>query len=102
MKRLNQSIGRVLAALEKTGGECLITADHGNAEQMVNPQSGQAHTAHTCEPVPLIYVGRNAVPAKTGALQDIAPTILPFNGHGAARRNDWPAIDEGRRLNLIK
>ena len=77
---VDQSIGRVLAALEKTGGECLITADHGNAEQMVNPQSGQAHTAHTCEPVPLIYVGRNAVPAKTGALQDIAPTILHLMG----------------------
>ena len=77
---VDQSIGRVLAALEKTGGECLITADHGNAEQMVNPQSGQAHTAHTCEPVPLIYVGRNATPAKTGALQDIAPTILHLMG----------------------
>ena len=77
---VDQSIGRVLAALEKTGGECLITADHGNAEQMVNPQSGQAHTAHTCEPVPLIYVGRNAIPAKTGALQDIAPTILHLMG----------------------
>ena len=50
------SIGRVLQALEKTGGECLITADHGNAEQMVDEKSGQAHTAHTCEPVPLIYV----------------------------------------------
>ncbi|MBO9491840.1 2,3-bisphosphoglycerate-independent phosphoglycerate mutase [Endozoicomonas sp. G2_1] len=77
---VDQSIGRVLAALEKMGGECLITADHGNAEQMVNPQSGQAHTAHTCEPVPLIYVGRNATPAKTGALQDIAPTILHLMG----------------------
>ena len=43
---------------------------------MVNSTSGQAHTAHTCEPVPLIYVGRNAVPSKTGALSDIAPTLL--------------------------
>ncbi len=73
-------IGRVVTALEKTGGECLITADHGNAEQMVDDTSGQAHTAHTCEPVPLIYVGRNAKPAATGALSDISPTILNLMG----------------------
>ncbi|MGJ8693209.1 MAG: 2,3-bisphosphoglycerate-independent phosphoglycerate mutase [Thalassotalea sp.] len=70
------AIGRVLTALEKTGGECLITADHGNAEQMVNPETGQAHTAHTCEPVPLIYFGRKATMAASGTLSDIAPTIL--------------------------
>lgn len=73
---VDASIGRVLAALEKNGGECLITADHGNAEQMVNPDTGQAHTAHTCEPVPLLYVGRDATPASSGTLSDIAPTIL--------------------------
>ncbi|MFT5756779.1 MAG: 2,3-bisphosphoglycerate-independent phosphoglycerate mutase [Alteromonadaceae bacterium] len=69
-------IGRVITALNKTGGECLITADHGNAEQMLDKVSGQAHTAHTCEPVPLIYVGRKAIPAKTGTLSDISPTLL--------------------------
>lgn len=73
---VDSSIGRVLVALENTGSECLITADHGNAEQMLDNVSGQAHTAHTCEPVPLIYVGRNAKAVKTGALSDIAPTIL--------------------------
>ena len=73
---VDTSIGRVLSALEKTGSECLITADHGNAEQMVDNSSGQAHTAHTCEPVPLIYVGRKATPAHAGALSDISPTIL--------------------------
>lgn len=69
-------IGRIVNALEKTGGECLITADHGNAEQMLDPTSGQAHTAHTCEPVPLIYVGRKASMAASGTLSDIAPTVL--------------------------
>jgi len=73
-------IGRVVSALEKTGGECLITADHGNAEQMQDEVSGQAHTAHTCEPVPLIYVGRQAVPATTGALSDISPSLLHLMG----------------------
>lgn len=69
-------IGRVVTALQKTGGECLITADHGNAEQMLDENSGQAHTAHTCEPVPLIYVGRKAIPATSGTLSDISPTLL--------------------------
>lgn len=73
---VDASIGRIITALEKTGGECLITADHGNAEQMVDNESGQAHTAHTCEPVPLIYFGRKAEVAQQGALSDLAPTIL--------------------------
>ena len=73
-------IGRVVTALQATGGECLITADHGNAEQMQDETSGQAHTAHTCEPVPLIYVGRKATPAPTGALSDISPTLLHLMG----------------------
>jgi 2,3-bisphosphoglycerate-independent phosphoglycerate mutase len=69
-------MGRVVSAVKKTGSECLITADHGNAEQMLDEKSGQAHTAHTCEPVPLIYVGRKATPASTGTLSDISPTLL--------------------------
>lgn len=69
-------VGRVVSALKETGGECLITADHGNAEKMLDETTGQAHTAHTCEPVPLIYVGRNATPATTGALSDLSPTLL--------------------------
>ncbi|WP_371375801.1 2,3-bisphosphoglycerate-independent phosphoglycerate mutase [Thalassotalea aquiviva] len=73
---VDKSMGRVVEALQKVGGECLITADHGNAEMMVNTETGQAHTAHTCEPVPLIYVGRNAKVSETGALSDIAPTLL--------------------------
>jgi len=77
---VDASVGRVVAALKKVDGECLITADHGNAEQMVDNSSGQAHTAHTCEPVPLIYVGRNAQPAESGALSDIAPTLLQLMG----------------------
>ncbi|NQY36888.1 MAG: 2,3-bisphosphoglycerate-independent phosphoglycerate mutase [Alteromonadaceae bacterium] len=77
---VDSCIGRVVDALEKTGGECLITADHGNAEQMVDEQSGQAYTAHTCEPVPLIYVGREAKVADSGTLSDISPTLLHLMG----------------------
>lgn len=73
-------IGRVVTALEQVGGECLITADHGNAEQMSNPTTGQAHTAHTSEPVPFIYVGRDAKPVANGKLSDVAPTVLHLIG----------------------
>lgn len=69
-------VGEVVAALKEVGGECLITADHGNAEQMLDPITGAAHTAHTNLPVPFIYVGRDADIAKDGRLCDIAPTML--------------------------
>lgn len=76
------AIGRVCEALDKVGGECLITADHGNAEQMVNPKTGQAHTAHTSEPVPFIYYGGNKteVAKQNGVLSDVAPTMLHLMG----------------------
>lgn len=77
---VDTAIGRVLEALQKTGAECLITADHGNAEMMQDASTGQAHTAHTCEPVPLIYIGRDAEVSNTGALSDIAPTLLHLMG----------------------
>jgi 2,3-bisphosphoglycerate-independent phosphoglycerate mutase len=77
---LDECIGRAVAAMRETGGEVLITADHGNAETMLDPQSGQAHTAHTLNLVPLLYVGRNARAAERGALQDVAPTLLAMMG----------------------
>ncbi len=73
-------VGRVVQALKENNGECFITADHGNAEQMQDTVTGQAHTAHTCEPVPLIYVGRKACPAATGTLSDISPSVLHLMG----------------------
>ncbi len=69
-------VGQVVEALKEVGGECLITADHGNAEQMIDPESGGVHTAHTNLPVPFIYVGRDAEIAEDGRLCDIAPTML--------------------------
>ncbi|MEJ6476191.1 2,3-bisphosphoglycerate-independent phosphoglycerate mutase [Pseudoalteromonas piscicida] len=77
---VDKCIGRVVEALKESGGEALITADHGNAEQMQNPKTGQAHTAHTSEPVPFIYVGRDAEPQAGKALSDVAPTMLHLLG----------------------
>ena len=74
------SLGRVIQALHRVGGEVLVTADHGNAEQMRGKGTGQAHTAHTTNPVPLVYVGRPASMEETGALSDVAPTLLTLMG----------------------
>ncbi len=77
IEALDHCLGRVIQALQKAGGEALITADHGNAEKMRDLDTGQPHTAHTSNPVPLIYVGRPAeMVANGGALCDIAPTML--------------------------
>jgi len=79
---LDDCIGKVVAAMREAGGEVLITADHGNAETMRDPKTRQAHTAHTLNLVPLVYVGRKAHTAEGGALQDIAPTLLAMMGLG--------------------
>jgi 2,3-bisphosphoglycerate-independent phosphoglycerate mutase len=66
-----------LKSILKVGGELLITADHGNAEKMFDEVTHQAHTAHTSDPVPLIYVGRSLkFVLADGRLSDIAPTML--------------------------
>jgi 2,3-bisphosphoglycerate-independent phosphoglycerate mutase len=77
---LDECIGRVVSAQRARGGEALITADHGNVEMMHDPATGQAHTAHTLNLVPCLYVGRPAQMESGGALQDIAPTLLAMMG----------------------
>ena len=76
IEALDKCLERVIDAIQRVGGEALITADHGNAEQMRNPETDQPHTAHTSNPVPLIYVGRPAILQDNGALSDVAPTML--------------------------
>ena len=78
---LDSCVGRIVEALDKVGGEALITADHGNVEQMADESTGQAHTAHTCEPVPFIYVGKRPARIRAGGvLADVAPTLLTLMG----------------------
>jgi len=77
---VDHSIGRVVESLKKVGGECLITADHGNCERMKDMTTGQPYTAHTNLPVPFIYVGRKAAMREGGRLCDIAPTMLKLLG----------------------
>jgi 2,3-bisphosphoglycerate-independent phosphoglycerate mutase len=77
---LDECVGRAVAAMREAGGEVLITADHGNAETMLDSATRQPHTAHTLNLVPLLYVGRKAKVAPRGALQDVAPTLLAMMG----------------------
>ncbi|MCK4608781.1 MAG: 2,3-bisphosphoglycerate-independent phosphoglycerate mutase [Gammaproteobacteria bacterium] len=78
LEAVDECLGRVIAALHEIDGEMVIIADHGNAEKMQDPVTGQPFTAHTCSPVPFIYVGRNAhiVEQNQNALTDVAPTLL--------------------------
>jgi 2,3-bisphosphoglycerate-independent phosphoglycerate mutase len=74
---VDRGLGEVLAALEAAGGVMIVTADHGNCETMIDPETGGPHTAHTTNPVPVALVGGPAgVSLRNGRLADLAPTIL--------------------------
>ncbi len=78
---IDECLGQIHQALENCDGEMIITADHGNAEQLFNESTGQAHTAHTHNVVPMLYLGRPAAPTQhVGSLIDIAPTVLTLLG----------------------
>ncbi|MER2010941.1 MAG: 2,3-bisphosphoglycerate-independent phosphoglycerate mutase [Psychrobacter alimentarius] len=93
VEALDVCVGRVAAAVQAADGDMLITADHGNCEQMQDYESGQVHTQHTTEHVPLIYVGEQKLQVRSGGkLSDIAPTIL------ALMNMDTPAEMTGESL----
>ena len=96
VEALDSCLGRVEQALLETGAEALVTADHGNCEQMLDYESGQLHTQHTTELVPLVYIGARQIeldPAG-GILADIAPTLLALM--------DLPQPDEMTGINLAR
>jgi 2,3-bisphosphoglycerate-independent phosphoglycerate mutase len=77
VETLDACIARLEEAIVSVGGNMLITADHGNVEQMRDPNSDQEHTAHTSNLVPLVYVGNRPVQLRSGgSLCDVAPTLL--------------------------
>ena len=100
VQTIDASIGRLSAAVEAAGGVMLITADHGNIEQMLDPVTGEPHTAHTTNLVPAILVGAAAaakalghpVALGPGKLADVAPTLLEIMGL------EQPAAMTGRSL----
>ena len=80
VETVDKCVGEVADAVQKAGGVLLITADHGNAEQMVDPVKGTPHTAHTANPVPFIVMSAEPCAVKDGSLQDVAPTVLKLLG----------------------
>jgi 2,3-bisphosphoglycerate-independent phosphoglycerate mutase len=83
VETVDACLGRIQQALRANGGAMIVTADHGNAEQLIDPGTGGPHTAHTCNPVPLILVAEDAKKfslRKDGSLQDVSPTILAMLG----------------------
>lgn len=78
---VDAGLARVVAALEKAGGAMILTADHGNCETMIDPETGGAHTAHTLNPVPVALIGGpKGATLNDGRLADLAPTLLHLMG----------------------
>lgn len=96
VEAVDQCLEKIVAAVMDAGGQCLITADHGNVERMVDTSTGQALTSHTTEPVPFVYVGDKDVsfPAR-GTLADVAPTML------ALMDLEQPAEMSGKNIAVI-
>ncbi len=94
LKTVDECVGRIAEAVEASGGRLVLTADHGNVEEMINVNTGEPHTAHTCNPVPLLVLDRGRpVPLREGGkLGDIAPTIL------ALWNVEKPAVMTGNSL----
>jgi 2,3-bisphosphoglycerate-independent phosphoglycerate mutase len=82
VETVDTCLGRLAAAVEQEGGTLVITADHGNAEMMRDPATGEPHTAHTLNPVPFIVANAPAAVARveSGRLADVAPTLLEILG----------------------
>jgi 2,3-bisphosphoglycerate-independent phosphoglycerate mutase len=79
---VDECLARIVAAAERSGTRLLVTADHGNCEMMIDPETGGPHTAHTTNPVPLVVVDPDGdTPLREGgALCDVGPTVLRLLG----------------------
>jgi 2,3-bisphosphoglycerate-independent phosphoglycerate mutase len=81
VETVDRGLGEIAAAIARAGGALLVTADHGNCELMRDPVSGEPHTAHTLNPVPVVLMGGPAgATLADGRLADIAPTLLALMG----------------------
>lgn len=80
VEAVDTGLGRIADAVMECGGALLVTADHGNCEQMVDPVTGKPHTAHTTNPVPMMLIGGGGATLADGRLADIAPTLLALLG----------------------
>src|SRR5438270_4427912 len=99
VETVDACLGEIYNAVRQRGGAMLITADHGNAEMMIDPATGGPHTAHTTNPVPFIVVSEDASKftlRPDGSLQDISPTVLGMFGF------EQPHDMTGHNLRVLK
>ena len=94
VEAVDACLGRMLGAIQEMGGVALVTADHGNADKMYEPD-GSAFTAHTTNPVPFIVVGKDCILREGGKLADIAPTMLRLLGLPQPAEMDGESIIVG-------
>ena len=80
VETVDEGLGRIAAEVAKQGGSMLVTADHGNCEMMIDPETGKPHTAHTLNDVPLLLSCPRNAKLKNGKLADLAPTLLALLG----------------------
>ena len=80
VETVDECVGRIAKIIEEKKGNLIITADHGNADQMIDYKTGEPHTAHTTNPVPLILVGMDNAKLREGKLADLTPTMLDIMG----------------------
>ena len=93
---VDRGLGRAVEAVERMGGAMVVCADHGNCETMVDPETGQPHTAHTTNPVPVILLGGPpGASLRTGRLADLAPTLLALMGLAAPPEMTGRSLIEG-------
>ncbi|MBB6519866.1 2,3-bisphosphoglycerate-independent phosphoglycerate mutase [Pseudoteredinibacter isoporae] len=93
---VDECLAKVFASIDASGGEALVTADHGNVETMFDTESGQKHTQHTTLPVPFVYYGQRDIRlAEGGSLADVAPTMLALMGI------DQPSEMDGNNLAIL-
>ena len=103
VETLDTCLTRIVDAIQLSGSQCLVTADHGNVERMYDTATQDAHTAHTSHPVPLVYIGQKDISLRVGgSLSDVAPTLLDLmqlnapaemTGHSLVNHNTWESTD---------
>ena len=101
VETVDECLGRVVEAVHAGGGACIVTADHGNADHMLEPD-GSPNTAHSLNPVPLVVTADAGPLSDGGILADVAPTVLALLGMQQPGGDDWGLVVEGDLSELLR
>jgi 2,3-bisphosphoglycerate-independent phosphoglycerate mutase len=92
VETVDQCLGRLIEVVRRRSGTVIVTADHGNADQMIDYETGGPHTAHTMHPVPILVMGPGPYRIRSGILADVAPTLLEIMGLPAPKEMDGKSL----------